>query len=410
MVLSRLLPAQRRAPGRRARGRRPLLAAACLAVLPLAGAAASPDDAALRAVVADAVRPLMARFDVPGMSVAVTTGGRARVFHFGVAGRASGRPVDDDTLFEIGSVSKTFTATLATWAEATGRLSLDDHPLGWPHHRRRGAPPGTGRPLDRATLRQLGTYTAGGLPLQFPDEVETPAQVLAFYRDWRPEAEPGRERRYSNPSLGLFGHLAAMAWHEDFDHAMEARLFPAFGLAHTWIHVPPAQRDHYAWGYRGAEAVRVRPGPLDDETYGVKTTAADLIRFVQAQIDPSALAPELRRAVEATHVGVYRAGPLVQGLGWEQYPWPLSKEWLLGGNAAEMIEGAQPVMPVPAGPPAGERLLDKTGSTGGFGAYVAFVPARRIGLVMLANRNLPIPARVEAAWTILQALAGQAGG
>lgn len=403
MPLSRLLPAPRRTPGRRATGLRRLLAAAGLAMLPQLAGAAPPDDAALQAVVADAVRPLMARHDVPGMSVAVTVGGRARVFHFGVAARASGRPVDDDTLFEIGSVSKTFTATLATWAEVTGRLSLDDHPSRW-------APPLKGRPIDRATLRQLGTYTAGGLPLQFPDEVETPGQVLAFYRDWRPEAAPGRERRYSNPSLGLFGHLAAMAWHEDFDHAMEARLFPAFGLAHTWIHVPAGQMDHYAWGHRGTEAVRVRPGPLDEETYGVKTTAADLIRFVQAQIDPSALAPDLRRAVAATHVGVYRAGPLVQGLGWEQYAWPLSKEWLLGGNAAEMIDGAQPVLPVAAGASTGERLFDKTGSTGGFGAYVAFVPARRIGLVMLANRNLPIPARVEAAWTILQALAGSGGG
>ncbi|MDE2370233.1 MAG: serine hydrolase [Burkholderiales bacterium] len=58
-------------------------------------------------------------------------------------------------------------------------------------------------------------------------------------------------------------------------------------------------------------------------------------------------------------------------------------------------------VPVPAVP----RLFDKTGSTGGFGADVAFVPAKRIGLVLLANRSFPIPARVEAVYTLLQQLA-----
>ncbi len=54
-------------------------------------------------------------------------------------------------------------------------------------------------------------------------------------------------------------------------------------------------------------------------------------------------------------------------------------------------------------------LINKTGSTNGFGAYVAFVPARGIGVVILANRNYPIAARVQAAYRILAALDGEAG-
>jgi beta-lactamase class C len=74
------------------------------------------------------IRPLLSEYDVPGMAVAVTIGGRPLFFNYGAASRESGTPVTEETLFELGSVSKTFTATLATYAHALGRLSLEDRP------------------------------------------------------------------------------------------------------------------------------------------------------------------------------------------------------------------------------------------------------------------------------------------
>ena len=162
----------------------------------------------------------------------------------------------------------------------------------------------------------------------------------------------------------------------------------------------------YAWGYREGQPVHASPGPFDVETYGIKTTAADMIRFIQANIDPSTLEPALRTAVEATHVGYVQAGTMVQGLGWKQYPWPVSREALLGGNSDEMISDPTPVVQLARRAPTTPRLYDKTGSTGGFGAYVAFIPSRQVGIVLLANRNYPIPARVETAFTILAQLTG----
>lgn len=175
-------------------------------------------------------------------------------------------------------------------------------------------------------------------------------------------------------------------------------------------HVPPRAMARYAWGYsREDRPVRVNPGLFDQEAYGIKTTAADLLRFVQANIEPARAPEPVRSAIAATHVGYFQVGDLVQGLGWEQFPYPIGLERLLAGNARGMMmepNAATPLMP--PRPASGAVLFSKTGSTNGFGAYVAFVPDRRIGVVMLANRNLPIPARIQAAHAVLERLAGMA--
>ncbi|MBW8901185.1 MAG: serine hydrolase, partial [Massilia sp.] len=165
------------------------IAAVCLSLLPFSAHAADADF--VRAAVDRAVQPLMAQNDVPGMAVAVTIDGHAYFFNYGVASKQ-------------GHVSKTLTATLGCYAQGLGKLSFDDHPG-------RYMPQLKGSAIDRATVLELGTYTAGGLPLQFPDEVETDAQTTAYFRNWHPDAAPGTQRRYSNPSIGLFGHVTALA-------------------------------------------------------------------------------------------------------------------------------------------------------------------------------------------------------
>jgi beta-lactamase class C len=372
------------------------LAVSCL--LPQAGRAAT-DAAAVRDIVDRAIRPLMARHDVPGMSVAVTVDGKAMFFNYGLASKEQQLPVSENTLFELGSVSKTFTATLGCYARDMGKLSFDDHPG-------KIMPALKGSAIDRASLLELGTYTAGGLPLQMPDEVTNEPQMLTYFRDWTPDAPPGTQRRYSNPSIGLFGHATALALQANFADAVEGQLFPALGMKHSHIRMPAAAMADYAWGYDSKnKPVRVSPGVFDAEAYGVKSSAADMIRFVQENIDPGQLPEPMRRAVDCTHTGYFQIGDTVQGLGWEQYRAPVSLARLLAGNGEKMSREANPATRLqPPQAPSRGTLFNKTGATRGFGAYVLFVPEHRVGIVMLANKNYPIPARVQAAHAILEQL------
>lgn len=363
-----------------------------------AAAAARTAQAGVEQGVDEAIRPLMRENDVPGMAVAVSVGGSRHFFNYGTASRESGQPVTQDTIFEIGSVSKTFTALLAAYAQVTGKLALRDKAS---QHLSALA----GTRFDRISLADLGTYTAGGLPLQFPDEVIDGETMLAYFKGWRPTYAPGTHRLYSNPSIGLFGHLVAASLGRPFDNLMEDMMFPMLGLRRTFIKVPPGHMGAYASGYaRDGKPIRVSPGVFDSQAYGVKTTADDLIRCVEANMDGSHLHANLQRAAATTHAGHYRVGEMTQGLGWEMYAYPTTLDELQSGNSREVMFEAHRVDRPRAALPGKDVLLNKTGSTNGFGAYVAFVPARRVGIVMLANRNYPIAARVKAAHGILTAL------
>ncbi|MFT3812290.1 MAG: beta-lactamase [Acidovorax sp.] len=356
------------------------------------------DDAALRRTVDATIPTLMARHGVPGMAVAVTVHGRRSFFYYGVASKAEGRPVTQDTLFELGSVSKTLTATLAAYAQARGQLDFSASAS-------RYVPELAGSRFDGIPVLALGTYTAGGLPLQFPDDVTDAPRMFDYFRHWQPRFPVGAQRQYSNPSIGLFGLAAARSLGQPFDAAMERTLFPRFGLRSTYLQVPPERQGDYAQGYtQDDRPIRVAPGMFDAQAYGVKTTAPDMLRFVEANLGLGpALEPALRRAIAATHTGLVQVGGnLVQGLGWEMYDAPVSLERVLAGNSAQTALQPQPAVRLAV--PRQGALFNKTGSTNGFGAYAVFVPAKEVGLVLLANKNVPIPERIQAAWAILHAV------
>lgn len=376
------------------------IVAGCLCYGVTAYASDSEDQQRLKKIVDATIAPLMKDNDVPGLAVGIVVKSRRYTFNYGVASKETDQKVTDDTIFELGSLSKTFTAALGSYGVITGKLSLSDTAGKY-------MPELSGSHLDNVSLLDLATYAAGGLPLQFPDEVTDNDKMIAYYRDWKPSYVAGNYRLYSNPSIGLFGYLAARAMGEPFDTLMQDKIIAGLGLSHTYVRVPPAEMAHYAYGYsKQGKPIRVNPGVLDTQAYGIKTTASDMLRFLEANMT-SSLKPDdsLQRAIAATHVGYYHIGTMTQGLGWEIYAYPTTLARLLAGNSSDMAFDPHKVDRMsPPQQPRPETLLNKTGSTNGFGAYAAFIPARQIGIVLLANKNYPITARVTAAYKILTAI------
>ncbi|AQQ68973.1 class C beta-lactamase [Microbulbifer agarilyticus] len=353
----------------------------------------------LEAAVVEAIQPVVEKYQVPGMALALTIDGEAHFFNLGETALEDGAPITEHTLFEVGSVSKTFTATLAAYAEVKGALDFAKPVSTY-------LPPLRGSAMDRVSVLNLATHTAGHFPLQVPSEVQDEEQLLSYFRDWQPQYSPGSKRTYSNPGSGLLGLVAARSLNQPFAEAMDQHIFRGLGLSETYVQVPAEKMLDYAEGHnRRHEPVRVNMGLLGEEAYGVRASAADLTRYIAAQMQLVKVDEDLQRALEKTRSGYFSTKYYVQDMVWEQYALPLERTRLLAGNNWKNINGDRPVDAIqPPMAPQQNVLINKTGSTGGFSTYVAFIPQQRFGFVMLANKYFPNQARVEMLYALLQSL------
>lgn len=350
----------------------------------------------IQSIVDAAVKPLMAEYGIPGAVIGITLEGKQYFYQYGVSSKTTGQSVTEHTLFEIGSISKTFTATLANYAQIEGKLSLTDMTSDY-------VPALKGSHFDEISLINLATHTAGDLPMQVPDKVTNNAELMDYLKHWQPSFAAGTHRNYANPSIGLLGMIAAQSLDKTFQQALEQTLFPQLGMTSSYIQVPSSKMADYAQGYNKQDMpVRVNPGVLADEAYGVKTTATDLLHFVEANMQMHELAKPLQTALDETHTGYFDVGMMTQDMIWEHYSYPIDLEKILMGHTQEVVFGSTPVKPiVPPLAPQQNVWMNKTGSTGGFAAYAAFIPAQKLGIVLLSNKNYPVPPRVTVGYQIL---------
>jgi len=373
----------------------------CALLVCLSGSAlaTTSQEAQVAQVVNPTITALMKAQAIPGMAVAVIYQGKPYYFTWGQADVAANRPVTRQTLFELGSVSKTFTGVLGGDAVARGEIALSD-----PASKYWTAL--SGKQWEGITLLHLATYTAGGLPLQVPDSVTDAAALEKYYQSWQPEWAPGTKRLYANASIGLFGALAVKPSKMNFEQALTRRVLKPLNLNHTWVTVPASEQANYAWGYRDGKAVHVSPGMLDAEAYGVKTSIVDMAGWLQANIQPENIQnATLKKGMAIARSRYWQAGEMYQGLGWEMLNRPVTSRTLEQGADNKYALAARDVTAItPAQPPVKASWVHKTGATGGFGSYIAFIPEKQLGIVMLANKNYPNPERVKAAYRILDAL------
>ncbi|WP_201532496.1 MULTISPECIES: class C beta-lactamase [unclassified Psychrobacter] len=351
----------------------------------------------LKSAVDQQAKLLMNEHNISGMAFGIIIDGKSHFYHYGLADKKAKIPVSENTIFELGSISKTFAATLASYSELNGTLKLEDTADKYIPYLKNSA-------IGNTKLINLATYSAGGLPLQVPDEVKNNKELLRYYKSWQPVFPINSKRLYSNASIGLFGYISALSMDADYTQLMEEKILPSLNMPNTFINVPSDKMADYAFGYNAAgDAIRVNPGMLDAEAYGIKSTITDMTHFMAANMGLVPLDKDIQQALDNNRKGYYQASTFTQGLGWEMYPYPTQLDTLLEGNSMDVVLKPQAIK-TDNHPTAvlNNVWVNKTGATNGFGGYIAYIPAEKSGIVILANKNYPNADRVKAAYTILE--------
>jgi serine-type D-Ala-D-Ala carboxypeptidase/endopeptidase len=324
-------------------------------------AAPPPSDPQIRQILAN-------RIDVEQQSVGIVVGvidpeGR-RIVAYGHAQQGDGRPLTGDSVFEIGSITKVFTALLLTDMVEHGEIRLDE-PVAELLPAGTRVPQRDGRQI---TLADLATHTSG-LP-RMPDNFR-PANPLNPYADYSIKQlyqflasyelprDPGVKWVYSNLGFGLLGLALARHAGTGYGTLVEQWICQPLGMHSTAAVTTPSMAQRLAIGH-SADLITVPSWTLTEAMAGagaLRSTANDLLTFLAAAMGRtrSALTPafeallSVQRPTEAPFIA--------EALGW-------------------MVDTR-----------GGGEIIWKDGGTGGYASFIGYDPASASAVVVLSNSN-----------------------
>ncbi len=285
--------------------------------------------------------------------------GSTRVVSFGDPG-AGARPLGEQSVFEIGSISKVFTGILLADMVARGEVSLTD-PVSMYLPDEVTVPTRGGREI---TLLDLSTHHSA-LP-RMPDNFRpaNPAnpyvdysveQMYAFLSGYELPRDIGAEFEYSNFAAGLLGHVLAGVVGGSYEEVVRERILDPLGMGMTTVTLDGPTRDWMTRGHneRG-DVVPHWDIPTLAGAGALRSNMTDMLTFLAANVgEPTS---DLERAMRASHEPRERASAEASvGLNW------MTRHV---GDAS---------------------ILWHNGGTGGFRTFVGFDPDARIGVVVLTN-------------------------
>jgi CubicO group peptidase (beta-lactamase class C family) len=317
-------------------------------------------DGARNAEIAAAIKSRVDAKKSAGMVVAtIEPDGSSSMAAFGNPG-PDARPLDGDSVFEIGSITKVFTALLLADMAERGEVKLDD-PVA--RHLRAGAkvPERNGRVI---TLLDLSTQSSG-LP-RLPDNMK-PANPLNPYVDYTAEQmfeflgryqltrDVGAEFEYSNLGVGLLGQALSMRAGKTYEALVKERILDPLEMDRTGVTLTPWMQEHLAKGHSAGGMVMPNWDlPALAGAGALRSTMNDMLKFARANLDSSGA--RLPRLMQQTHV-VRRS---------------VGKDMSIGMNW--LIRSIN-----------GRDVVWHNGGTGGYRTWIGFDKTRQIAAIVLTN-------------------------
>ncbi len=298
-----------------------------------------------------------------GIVIGVIEPAGRRVVAYGSLEKGDKRPLDGDTIFEIGSVTKVFTSLLLADMVQRGEVALSD-PVAKYLPAGVRMPERSGRQI---TLQDLATHTSGlpRLPSNLaPKDPANPYadysvdQLYQFLSSYQLTRDIGSHYEYSNLGGGLLGQVLSRRAGMDYETLVRTRICEPLGMKSTRITLPTDMKARFAVGHNPAqEAVANWDLPTLAGAGALRSTANDLLSFLAANLGytKSPLAPAMAAMLTA------RRSTDMPGL-----------EIALGWHILTRD---------------GHEIIWHNGGTGGFRTFIGFDSKNRVGVVALSNTS-----------------------
>lgn len=286
--------------------------------------------------------------------------GRTRIVAFGDPGPGQ-RPLDGNTVFEIGSISKVFTATVLAELVQEGKVKLED-PV------QKFLPSSVHVPTRGEKLITLGNLSEqnSGLPRMptnfHPKDPSNPyadytvQQLYDFVSAYQLPRDPGQQFEYSNLGVGLLGHALSLSTGQSYEQMEKKRVWDPLGMTHTAITFSPWMKEHLALGHDDkGELAANWDLPTLAGAGAIRSTTVDMLKFASANLHPErgklqeamAFAHEVRASAGGSNTSI--------GLNW-------------------MIQRA-----------GTDTIVWHNGGTGGYRTFIGLEPSRKMAVVVMTN-------------------------
>jgi CubicO group peptidase (beta-lactamase class C family) len=308
------------------------------------------------------VRPYIQLKHTAGICIAFIKDGKVVTYSYGETKKGEKQlPDADKTMFEIGSISKTFTAILLADEVVKGKMSLED-PI---NKYLPDSIPKLAFKDKSITLKTLSNHTSGfpRLPMnlyQKGDDINNPYQnydekrMFTYLKNFKTFREVGVNYEYSNFAVGLLGSILAQQNNTTYEQLLTDKICKPLKLKDTKITLESTDNQHFAQGYDGkGKAAAAWDLNTLAGAGGIRSTAADMAKYIEANM--SKAPKRLQEAIDLTQKTTFTQGQNIIGLGWH-----LSTR-------------------------KGHTIIQHSGGTGGFRSFVGFDKERQMGVVVLSN-------------------------
>jgi serine-type D-Ala-D-Ala carboxypeptidase/endopeptidase len=305
-----------------------------------------------------------------GLAIGIMSNGKVSTHFYGVVKKGTDIKPDKKTEFEIGSITKTFTAIALLEMQEQGLLNVNDT-ISKFLPKKIKIPTYDGKEI---TLESLVTQTSGlpRMPTNFAEtETENDSQnpyanytakdLYNFLNSYKPTRAVGAKYEYSNLGFGLLGQILALKAGTSYGNVIKKEICDKLDMYDTCITLSPEQKKRLAHGYS------TKGDPVKNWDFAalagcgaIRSTISDMLKYLKANgIKSDSI---LGKAIQESHLVKFHP----KSTGFEQASgWIISKD-------------------------AGRNVIWHNGGTGGYRSFIGFFEGTETGIVILSNSAVSV--------------------